>query len=73
MPKVFRAEYVSLHVRRSNTAAIHLYHDTLGFDVHLVDEGYYADKEDALDMRKYFGEEKKEMLALKGAKLKQKK
>lgn len=54
MEGVFDGEYVSLHVRRSNTAAIHLYHDTLGFDVHLVDEKYYADSEDAFDMRKYF-------------------
>jgi ribosomal protein S18 acetylase RimI-like enzyme len=54
MPKIYHAEYVSLHVRRSNTAAIHLYHDTLKFDVYKVDDKYYADQEDAFDMRKYF-------------------
>jgi ribosomal protein S18 acetylase RimI-like enzyme len=29
----FNLEYVSLHVRRSNAAAIHLYRDTLSFGV----------------------------------------
>ena len=47
------AHYVSLHVRVSNKAALTLYKDTLGFDVHAVEAKYYADKEDAFDMRKY--------------------
>lgn len=31
MLEVYDAEYVSLHVRRSNRAALTLYRDTLGF------------------------------------------
>jgi hypothetical protein len=52
MEESFDSQYVSLHVRKSNTAAIHLYRQTLGFKVHDVEEKYYADDEDALDMRK---------------------
>ncbi|KAL9656517.1 hypothetical protein ABK040_005279 [Willaertia magna] len=50
----FGAAYVSLHVRKSNSAAIHLYHHTLGFEEHDIEKEYYADKEDAIDMRKKF-------------------
>jgi len=42
MAEVYRAAYVSLHVRKSNRAAIGLYRDTLGFSVHEVDKGYCA-------------------------------
>lgn len=52
MIESFDAEYVSLHVRRSNRAAIHLYTKTLGFDIHDIEARYYADQEDAYDMRK---------------------
>ena len=31
MKETYNAEYVSLHVRKSNRAAIGLYSDTLGF------------------------------------------
>jgi ribosomal protein S18 acetylase RimI-like enzyme len=31
MMEVFQAKYVSLHVRKSNRAALQLYRDTLGF------------------------------------------
>ncbi len=31
MHEVFGAEYVSLHVRKSNRAAFHLYTETLGY------------------------------------------
>ncbi len=31
MQEVFGAEYVSLHVRKSNRAAFHLYTETLGY------------------------------------------
>jgi len=48
---VFDAEYVSLHVRRSNAAAFHLYSVTLQYEVNDVEKGYYADGEDAYDMR----------------------
>ena len=46
------AHYVSLHVRMSNTAALHLYRDTLGFTVDRVEAKYYADGEDAYSMRR---------------------
>ncbi|KAJ7617148.1 acyl-CoA N-acyltransferase [Roridomyces roridus] len=51
MMAVYNASVVSLHVRRSNKAAIALYRDALGFAVHKVEVGYYADKEDALSMQ----------------------
>ena len=40
----FGARYVSLHVRRSNRAAIHLYTNTLGFKIHDIEAKYYADR-----------------------------
>mgnify|MGYP003715680799 CR=1 FL=1 len=40
MSKIFGAKYVSLHVRKTNRAAIGLYRDTLGFDVNDVEKGY---------------------------------
>ena len=51
MAEVFGANYVSLHVRMSNVAALHLYRDTLGFEVDKVESKYYADGEDAYAMR----------------------
>ena len=51
MVEVFGAKYCSLHVRYTNYAAIHLYTRTLGFEVHGVEPKYYADGEDAYDMR----------------------
>jgi N-alpha-acetyltransferase 10/11 len=54
MEEVFSAEYVSLHVRKSNQAAFHLYSVTLAYEVNDVEKGYYADGEDAYDMRCYF-------------------
>ena len=50
--QVFGAEYVSLHVRKSNRAAFNLYTETLGYKIHDVEAKYYADGEDAYDMRK---------------------
>lgn len=38
----------------SNQAAIHLYTDTLGYEQNDVESKYYADGEDAYDMRKTF-------------------
>ncbi|GAU38901.1 hypothetical protein TSUD_119670 [Trifolium subterraneum] len=52
MTQVFGAEYVSLHVRKSNRAAFNLYTETLGYKIHDVEAKYYADGEDAYDMRK---------------------
>jgi peptide alpha-N-acetyltransferase len=40
----FGALYVSLHVRRSNRAAIHLYTQTLKFKIHDIEAKYYADR-----------------------------
>jgi hypothetical protein len=57
MQEVFNSEYVSLHVRKSNRAAFHLYSVTLNYQVHDVEKGYYADGEDAYDMRCYFPKE----------------
>ncbi|QRV87934.1 GNAT family acetyltransferase [Ceratobasidium sp. AG-Ba] len=51
MATVYRAKYVSLHVRKSNRAAIGLYRDTLGFEVADVEHKYYADGEDAYAMK----------------------
>jgi hypothetical protein len=60
MADVFDSEYVSLHVRKSNRAAFHLYSVTLKYGVHDVEKGYYADGEDAYDMRCYFKEQPKQ-------------
>lgn len=51
MVETFGAQYVSLHVRMSNIAALHLYRDTLGFEVEKVESKYYADGEDAYSMK----------------------
>ena len=54
MQGVFEAKYCSLHVRVSNAAAIHLYVDILGYEKNDIEKKYYADGEDAHDMRKTF-------------------
>ena len=59
MQEYFDADFVSLHVRVSNRPALNLYHNNLGFDVRGIEKEYYADKEDAYKMRKYFKKEKK--------------
>lgn len=71
MEECFNAEHVSLHVRYTNRAAFTLYSQTLGFEIHDIEKGYYADKEDAYDMRKMLpaGLKKQEELA-KGKKKK---
>ena len=40
MATIYRAAYVSLHVRRSNRAALSLYRDTLGFTVKDIEKKY---------------------------------
>jgi N-alpha-acetyltransferase 10/11 len=40
MATVYRAGFVSLHVRKSNRAALGLYKDTLGFTVKKIENGY---------------------------------
>ncbi|XP_053208766.1 N-alpha-acetyltransferase 10-like [Panonychus citri] len=52
MVECFNAKYVSLHVRKSNRAALHLYANTLGFVIHETEPKYYADGEDAYAMRR---------------------
>jgi len=67
MSSIYKASFVSLHVRKSNKAAIALYRDTLGFEVAKVEKAYCessnfviyliltlvldGDGEDALSMR----------------------
>lgn len=51
MCELFKAEYVSLHVRKSNRAALHLYRDSLNFEVQSIEKAYYQDGEDAYAMR----------------------
>ncbi|KAK9466083.1 acyl-CoA N-acyltransferase [Lipomyces arxii] len=52
MAECYNAKYVSLHVRKSNRAALHLYRDTLQFEVVEIERAYYADGEDAYSMKK---------------------
>jgi peptide alpha-N-acetyltransferase len=70
MTDIYKAQYVALHVRKSNRAALGLYRDTLGFTVHKVEKAYCeyghlawdvcaqepsdADGEDAYNMRLMF-------------------
>ena len=49
------ASYCSLHVRRTNEAALHLYQRTLGYRCAEVDEKYYVDGEDAFHMKRFLG------------------
>ncbi|EPY53020.1 NatA N-acetyltransferase complex catalytic subunit Ard1 [Schizosaccharomyces cryophilus OY26] len=55
MVEVYGARYMSLHVRKSNRAALHLYRDSLKFDVQGIESKYYADGEDAYAMHKDLG------------------
>lgn len=52
MVENFNSHYVSLHVRVSNRAALHLYQNTLKFNINDIEPRYYADGEDAYAMRK---------------------
>ena len=40
MATIYHAAYVSLHVRKSNRAALGLYRDTLGFTVKDIEKKY---------------------------------
>ena len=51
MVNVFKATCCSLRVRVTNRSAITLYRDILGYKIHDTEKAYYADKEDAFDMR----------------------
>ncbi|TFK71815.1 acyl-CoA N-acyltransferase [Pluteus cervinus] len=50
MATIYGASFVSLHVRKSNRAALNLYRDTLGFTLKATESKYYADGEDAYAM-----------------------
>lgn len=47
----YDAEQSSLHVRITNTAALRLYQESLGYNVASVIDGYYQDGEDAFLMQ----------------------
>lgn len=51
MMNVYNCDSCSLRVRVTNRAAISLYNRVLGYEIMDVDKEYYADKEDAYDMR----------------------
>jgi len=40
MASIYKASYVSLHVRKSNRAALSLYQDSLGFTVQDIEKKY---------------------------------
>jgi len=50
MFETYGGQYLSLHVRVSNVAALALYKDTLGFKVVGTEDKYYADGENAYSM-----------------------
>jgi len=52
MIESFSAKYVSLHVRKSNRAALNLYANTLKFSISEIEPKYYADGEDAYAMKR---------------------
>ncbi|XP_018791649.1 PREDICTED: N-alpha-acetyltransferase daf-31 [Bactrocera latifrons] len=56
MVECFDAQYVSLHVRKSNRAALNLYTDSLKFKIIEIEPKYYADGEDAYAMRRDLSE-----------------
>ena len=62
MVETFNAQYVSLHVRMSNVAALRLYRDTLGFKNERVEAKYYADGEDAYAMKLDLGPTREQLL-----------
>jgi len=61
MVENFKAKYVSLHVRKSNRAALALYKTVLQFSVSDIEPKYYADGEDAYAMKKELASEEKKV------------
>ena len=61
MFECYGAKYVSLHVRKTNRAALSLYRDMLQFEIVEVEKKYYADGEDAYSMRRDLGFVKEEL------------
>ena len=62
MKTVYQAKYVSLHVRVTNRAAFTLYNDVLKYEITSVAHEYYADKEDAYDMKLFFDPKAREKI-----------
>ena len=58
--KIYGAKFMMLHVRVSNRAAIGLYRDVLKYEKYETSVSYYADGEDAWDMRLYYTPEARE-------------
>jgi ribosomal protein S18 acetylase RimI-like enzyme len=56
LKECYDAKSVTLHVRQSNKPALHLYKETLRFEVIGVEKSYYADGEDAYMMKKNLDE-----------------
>jgi len=56
MVECFDAKYVSLHVRKSNRAALNLYKNSLKFETVEIEPKYYADGEDAYSMKRDLSE-----------------
>ena len=65
MVDCFDAQYVSLHVRVSNRAALGLYQNTLKFEISEVEPKYYADGEDAYAMKRILQKDNKSVQAIK--------
>ncbi|KAK4534566.1 hypothetical protein CDCA_CDCA02G0591 [Cyanidium caldarium] len=57
MRQVYQVPFVSLHVRANNEAAKHLYMHTMGYVLHKVEKQYYADGEDAHELRLWLASE----------------
>lgn len=62
MVETYGGQYVSLHVRMSNMAALRLYRDTLKFKQEKVEAKYYADGEDAYSMKLDLGPIKEQII-----------
>ena len=69
MATVYGAKYCSLHVRVTNRAALTLYRDVLKYEITSVADQYYADKEDAYDMKLWFDKVARENYMRKGGKV----
>jgi len=69
MATVYGAKYCSLHVRVTNRAALTLYRDVLQYEITSVADQYYADKEDAYDMKLWFDKVARENFLRKGGKI----
>ena len=71
MINVYHCKQCSLRVRVTNRAAIALYKGVLGYEIADVDKSYYADGEDAYDMKIVFNKDEKVDEEKKQSELKQ--